>query len=444
MKITKALASPKLAASLIATLLALCLVSFLVPQRPQAELMLYGQWAKANPSLARMARITDLDNVFASPLFAGVLALLGLNLTVCTLRRMKRSATRVSRVPGSAPEGARSFVVSIEREAVETGLRGHWRSWAHTWVRDGERSYLLLDRTARSRLGSLVMHAGILLLILGGIVSGLTRFTGTLALTEGQSVPDAPASYSSPPQEPRLGEPYSGALITLESMKFDYEQGFITQAHARVRFSDAAGEGVREASVNNPAKWRGKYYLLVRGGHAVDLSVSGPDGVILSNTVVRLGDALPDGSGDTVGLPDGRKLQIMTVADYSKQSQYKERLNLSDPAVRFRINGVGTKLWLRPGESGQVGDLSISVGDVRLWNEFSARKDSGSLPVYLAFAVITVGAAARFGFGKKRMGVLLEPAEGGTRVAVWGTDEDSVAKLAIHVDPGLVKESNNE
>jgi hypothetical protein len=44
--------------------------------------------------------------------------------------------------------------------------------------------------------------------------------------------------------------------------------------------------------------------------------------------------------------------------------------------------------------------------------------------MYLAFALVTLGAAVRFGFGKRRVGLLVEPAEKGSRAYVWG---DSVA-----------------
>ena len=52
--------------------------------------------------------------------------------------------------------------------------------------------------------------------------------------------------------------------------------------------------------------------------------------------------------------------------------------------------------------------MRVRVGDVRLWNEFAVREDGGIPITYAAFAVILVGTALRFAFGKQTAACLLE------------------------------------
>lgn len=367
-RVWRLLASTRLAAWVIGGLVVLCLVSFVVPQRSHADITLYNQWSAANPALARVAHAVGADDVFVSAAFLALVAVLAVNLIACTLDRERAYAR--ARTRGSA---------------------------------------------AISRLGSLVMHVGILLVLIAGLLSGLTRFDGRIALTEGQTLPDAPGSYLGAPSLPRLGAAFGASSVRLDSLRAQYEGSAITQAFAQLTFADSAATSVQEVSVNSPARWHGKSYLLLKGGHAVGLGATSMAGQMLfPDAVVRLGDRIEGGYGDTVMLADGRKLEITTFADASNPKTAAEQpLRLADPVVTLRVAGGKDVLHLRPGSVGQVDGVEVKVSDVRLWNEFAVKADRATPVAYAAFAVMVLGAAVRFGFAKRQPGTATSTSEGG-------------------------------
>lgn len=418
------LASSKLAAVLISALLALCLVSFLVPQRSHAALSLYDQWSSANPALARAAGALGVDDVFASPGFVVLIALLAINLTACTVGRVRRRSRARIRVPSEAPDRSEHAMIPAEPAEVAATLESGFRFWGKRRVEDHGSHYVLVDRGALGFAGSLIMHAGLLLLLIAGLVSALTRFDGRLVMTVSETVTDVAESYYGDTKEPVLGSPYDGSVVTLDSLEFDYEEGYITQAHGWLTFRDGAASKIDEAIVNRPARWRGKSYLMLRGGHAVRLSVVGADGVQLyEDTSVRLGRAVDGGYADEIVLPDGRTIELYSTADVtSPDSAVLEPLRLNDPAVSVRLAEGGEAALIRPGTASAVGDLVVSVGDVSLWNEFAVRGDRGIPLAYASFGVILMGAALRFAFDRRRLGCLIVPASGGSEVWWWSAE----------------------
>jgi cytochrome c biogenesis protein ResB len=367
-RVWRLLASTRLAAWIIGALVVLCLVSFLVPQRSHADITLYNQWSAANPALASVARAIGADDVFVSAPFLALAAVLAANLIACTLDR------------------ARSYARASARGTASI-----------------------------SRLGSLVMHVGILLVLIAGVLSGLTRFDGRIALTEGQTLPDAPGSYLRAPSLPRLGAAFGASTVRLDSLRAQYDGSAITQAFAQLTFADGASSSTQEVSVNSPARWRGKSYLLLKGGHAVRLGATSMAGEqLFPDAVVRLGDKIEGGYGDTVMLANGRKLEIATFADASNPKAAAEQpLRLADPVVTLRVAGGKDVVHLRPGSVGQVDGVEVKVSDVRLWNEFAVKADRATPVAYAAFAVMVLGAAVRFGFARRRPDSAMSTSEGG-------------------------------
>lgn len=440
-RIGRFFASPRLAIVLIGILLGLCVVSFLVPQRTHADLTSYDQWKAENPAAACIAGVTGMDDVFGTGVFFAVCGLLTANLVVCTLRRWPKRA-RLTSVPTSAPSTALGADLDCDTaSALAAATRGRPR-WLLRGAEDGERRYVLVDRQRVAVWGSLLMHGGILLVLLAGVVSGLTRFEGVIAITEGQTVTDTASSYVASPRLPLLGPTYSGASLRLDSTQTQYEASSVVQTKALLTVTSGGGSRQVQSQVNAPAVIGSKDFLVLRGGHAVRFSATQGASSAFDESVVRLGNAVQGGYADSVTLADGRVLDVVTTADGSNQARADAQpLRIVDPMVRFTVRGSEGSLALRPGESGSLGDLTISLGDVRLWDEFAVRQDLATPLVYAAFAVIIVGGCVRFGFGKTRTAVLLEPGERGTRAWAWGTDTSVADKALARIAERIGKEA---
>lgn len=425
----KRLASAKLAAVLIAVLTLLCVVAFIVPQSSHADLSLFQQWKAANPVLAGVAHAVGFDDVFASPFFYLLTALLALNLTLCTISRWQRRSRRHLRMPQHAPAGART--VSLAEKPVDPlgAIRRRLKLWRPIQASDDQSTFIFLDRDYYGFLGSMVLHAGLLILIVGGVVSGLTRFDGRMDLTEGETVTDARAAYLGQPTEPIVGDAYSGFSVGLDSLRFEYEGASILQSYAQMTFAENDVSSVREAKVNVPARWDGKSFLLVKGGHAVRLAVADASGTaLIPESVVRLGERVSEGYGDAVRLPDGRSLTVTTSANASNPALAQtQTMRLIDPVATVSIDG--TSKTLHPGETADLGAVRVTLGDVRLWNEFAVRGDRGIPVTYTGFAVVLLGTLLRVLFGKKTGAMLIEQGASGWQVSAWSDDAALVSRL---------------
>ena len=433
MSVLRRLSSARLAAVLLGVLVALCLLSFVVPQRSHSMLSLHTEWAEENPALARIAAFTGADDVFASPPFYLVLALLAASMAACTLQRVRRRRRASIRMPGALPGNAASMRTSLHPADAAAVVRSAFPLWGRRTTTQDALTYLVLDRGFWGFVGSIVLHVGMLTLLLAGLVSGLTRFDGRLVLTVGETVADARDSYYGEVREPVVGKGHDGSTITLNSLRFDYEDGYLTQAHGFLTFRDASGSAVEEAVVNAPARWRGKSYLMVKGGHAVRVEVRDAAGaVVFSDAFVRLGRPAEGGYRDEIELSDGSRLALATTADAGRASStIAEPLRLTDPALKVASVGAAEdeSVRLRPGESASLGELSVALHAVTLWNEFAVRQDKGIPLAYMSFAIILLGSAVRFAFDRRKLGCLVTAAPGGALVNWWSSDDEAAERV---------------
>lgn len=444
MNIRRRLASARFAAVLIAVFLAYVVISFIVPQSSHADLTLYEAWSAENPAIAAVTRVLGFDDVFSSPGFLVLIALLAVNMTLCTLDRLRARGRTGLRMPDRPPAGANRLEASVPVDDVMQALRDSCPAWWTSRHHEQERrAYVLFDRDAPGFWGSMALHVGMLLLLAAAVISGLTRFDGRMVLTVGETAPNSRDAYYSVPKEPLIGDPFDGSQITLDGLEYDYENGHVLQAHGWLTFDDGVNRRSAEAVVNRPARWNGMSYLMVRGGHSARIEVSSDEDQAFPDAFVRLGEPIEGGYGDEITLSDGRTLVIGSRADVSSpESAALEPLRLTDPGISVRVADSDERLALRPGESGSLGDLTVTLRDMTLWNDFTVRGDKGIPFAYTAFAIILLGSTMRITFDKGRMGCLIEPCGDGSTVWLWSTSESMVTR-ARDVIEGLAPDERN-
>jgi hypothetical protein len=389
MNLGRTLRSTRLAAVLLALLAGFVLLGFVVPQRVVLGTEEYLRWAAANPVGARLLEAVGLDSVFTSWAFVAVVAALVVNLIACTWHRLVNPPRRVSQRM-SPPPSARRLVLDGEGASVEGVLAGFSRPWRMLVAGDG---VWVLLRGEIGWWGSILMHAGIVVLALAGIVSALTRFSGTMLLTEGQTLRDAPDSYVEVSELPRWGAPFGDFEVTLERMAFTYDGDQVTDAVALTTVAESGVARTRDVRVNRPFRVQGKSLLVGKGGYSVRLNALGPDGAAI-DSFVNLGNAVAQGYQDTIAL-GSVTLDVLAVPDYdSRDGSAYQKLLLRDPAVR--VAAGGESVWLRPGEQGEVAGVGVAVADFRLWNTYLVRADRGLPIAYVAFGMVFIGAVIRW------------------------------------------------
>ncbi len=192
--------SVKVAITLLIILTLASILGTLIPQgRSHEEYLLhYGQ-------LANLLEKLQLTKLYQSFWYLTLLFLFGLNLTICTLLRLPPKIKRLlqPRVDFKPPdlEALRfhhSLSLNLSLDSADQALREILKSRHYRWGEKKTETELTIN--ARKRMagifGSDIVHLAILLILFGGIISGLLSFRTDLALHEGEVAEVAWAGFS--------------------------------------------------------------------------------------------------------------------------------------------------------------------------------------------------------------------------------------------------------
>ncbi len=418
------LSSPRLAAWLISILILMSLVAVLIPQSRYLGAA-FEQFEADNPALSTAIVTLGLDRLFEGWIMIIVVALLVVNVSACSLRRILRRST----APRPAVlRDARIVSLPPDRD-LENALddaQGLLRSSRWSVGPRDEGGFAVVKGTS-GFWGSMLLHASLLILVVGGAATAVTSFRGELAIADGQTVVDEPAAYISVKDEPSFGTAYKGTRISQDSTEVRYDDGTIISAVARVRAVDAAGRivthGVR---VNHPLDVDGKSYLLLNSGYSVSLLLAVP-GATPQPITVNLAERVDSGWRDTLAftMPDGTPLTLdMTATPVPVapgEPEIVELYDLKDPrlAVTATLDGRPTYTGvLVAGDTATPFEgASLTFERLGLWNRYLVRGEPARWVTYLGFWVAVAGAAWRFAVPERRISVVVKGEPGEVRVS---------------------------
>jgi cytochrome c biogenesis protein len=205
--------SLRLAIILLILLAAACVLGTLIPQKWPAE-----GYAARYASFAPLLLRFQFDDVFHSAWFLGLLGIFASNIIVCTLTRLAPKIRRALRPRLEVePKSLAAFKigdrfkmkasaasVQTEVEKVLAGARYRVRRTS----RDGA-VHILARKRVLGLFGSDAVHLGLLVIIAGGLVSGLAGFRENLSLVKGRE----------------LAVPRSEAKLRLDEFTTEYYPG---------------------------------------------------------------------------------------------------------------------------------------------------------------------------------------------------------------------------
>ncbi len=187
------LSSVKLAIVLIITVTSASMVGTFIPQLRSAEeyLARYGQISE----LLMRLEITDL---YHSWWFKVLLILFSLNIMICTLSRLSPKLRRAFK-PNLEFETQTLLAAKIQEklsknwnlEKSKGELKKELRS-AHYRIKETEKDgavHLLARKKILGIFGSDIVHLGLLIILIGGIISGFSGFRTNINISEGEIVP---------------------------------------------------------------------------------------------------------------------------------------------------------------------------------------------------------------------------------------------------------------
>ena len=279
------------------------------------------------------------------------------------------------------------------------------------------------SRRAAGFWGSMLFHAGLLVVLGGTCMSALGRFAGELVLTEGIPLKLEPSTLlaARPPERMRALE---GTRITLSDVSATYASpDRLIDVAGVLAIDRPAGETSRELASVNEAVWLGDFEAtLHRYGFAAEVQAQDPAGKLRAAGTARV-RVQPAGAEDDFALEGGGTLRLRLYPDYTERKGQPALRSAEPlrPVLGFRwLEGdreVAAGLVPRGGEA-VVNGYRVAFPGLRYWAHFRLSRDPGFAWFTVGALLCVAGLAARFGWPEQAWRAEIRPAPGGVHVDV--------------------------
>jgi cytochrome c biogenesis protein len=424
--IWKFFASVKLAITLLILLAVASIVGTLIPQgqSPAFYAVRYGQMS------GFFARL-QLTGVYHSGWYLTLLLLFAVNTIVCTVSRLPAKWRRVfhpkvetetsglmalrvkSRFGKNAPIGD----MRARLESLLTSRRYRMKS------RSGEKRVDIMAQKRRlGLLGSDFVHLGLLVIIGGGVVSGLGGFRTQLALSEGQTV----------------GIPRAPFAVRLDRFETEYyPQGMVKAWKSTVTvMENGSAVLTRTIQVNKPLTYGGYSFYQTSYGMTWDnpkleITIKKKNDPAFSRTVqVGVGERVPVDDADVSQISVTRFVPDFVIGEGNQIESRSEQPN--NPAAQVEGWRGDEKVfsgWVFANfpdfeqmHSGKPTDLAFVLKSFR-GSEFSvleAARDPGVGLIWLGCLLVTGGFFLAFYWPPREIRVVLEESRDRTEITAGG------------------------
>lgn len=413
---------PKVTFSLILILLALYVLGLIIPQKWSFDSReQYEGWLAARAALGPVLDFLGLTAIYTSPVTIAFLALFYANLIIVVFSRVPLilKKTMVLKQDGPVDFSLEDIKRSPRCRELELGgiaeteagsrIASFFRRRAW-FVRQSEGlESTLAVRNRFSAFGFLLFHLSFLLCLTGGLTIYYTRFSGKIALTEGEAFEGDLKQFYAIERQPKVLRELPSLSFRLEKAIFEYVERQPSRLEAVMSIDFEDNESTERIGVNQPVE-RGAYTILAVNSGASPLFVvlDAGSGTELDGAWVRL-DATEDRE-DLFRFEVLRDLDLYAkfYADYVMENG-KERsrtLNVRNPAFRISVrqkDRVIAEQTLRKGESMLIGPYMLEFRDLRSWVAFQVVREMGAAALVLGFALAVIGLTMRLVFYRKEV-----------------------------------------
>jgi cytochrome c biogenesis protein len=429
------LRSVRLTISLFLVLAGSAILGTLIPQNiaPTTYRALYGEFA------ARLLEVLGMTDLYHSGWFIALLVLLTLNLIACSLHRFPKTWKLLrSRQPPLTDRLAKTlpFLQTYEVQGEPHGIldmirkRLRRRGWSVREERIGEALHLMAQRGRYGKLGVFVTHLGVMVILLGGLLTFSLGFKGYVQIEEGESVARV--------QERGRGIWRDlGFKVRCDQFQATfYPDGTPKEYRSDLSFLEDGKVVIRgPLRVNHPLRFQGFAFFQSSYGVTSSLTLE---------------------ASENSGVPPQRiKLEL------GETAQLDTRKNLDIRPLRYEINheGEGPAVLLailRPGMHPLGGWLILNgeplsfmgwriklvEADERQWTGLQVKKDPGVIPVWVGCGLVLVGCIMAFFIIQRRIWIRIGEA-GGQVICVLGATSQKGRQVMAERTQELLGELEN-
>lgn len=435
--ILKFFKSVKLSAAVIALLI---LIYFLGLVLPQKWMFLskehYQQWTDKN-LLNRLMDLIGFTDIYLSPVTITLLTFFFINLLVVTLNRvpvmMKRAyllGERPSFSAGDVKKGKHiSLAPEIEAEGSIQRVAAFFKKSRWKVIEGSAEKTFLAIKNRLSPIGFLLFHFSFLLCLIGGLLIAYTRFSGELALTEGQEFKGDIKQFHRITKDAKIFQELPPLALLLEKVEPYYENNIPIELSLNLKIS-YKDELVSEViKVNEPVHIGPMSIVAQSIGVSPLFIVKGPGGRELDGAYVSLNVLHGEEDAFRFEKDSSIKFNVKFFPDYIIEEgvEKSSSIELKNPAMRLSIERDGKIInegTIRQGEYINLGThTKIGFEDIRYWGKFMIIREYGKIPLISGFLFAAAGLIMRLVFFQKRMRLAIEYEEEKPLIYIDGRSE---------------------
>ncbi|MDX9787209.1 MAG: cytochrome c biogenesis protein ResB [Desulfobacterales bacterium] len=421
-------ASVRLTVVVLLTLAVTSIIGTLIPQNAEPA----GYIQKYGVEAYRIFSILNLTDMYHSGWFRFFMAMLTMNIVVCSLDRLsatlkivfvKNPKFQIERFRGLDDNSGRlssktpAELISLYSDRV-SGWFGYWRT------EETDRGVAIFAEKGRwCRLGFYLVHMSIVLLLLGGLIGSIFGFDGNVNIPEGESVGEIHQSNSQVP-------------IALDfriqcddfSVSF-YETGQPKEYKSRLTLLEGGNPVLtREIVVNQPLRYKG--INIFQSSYGQMPSVQGrldPEKILLNfeDLETKSRFSVTAAVGKSVQLPENRGAFLIKQIEDAKVFR---GMNLGHTVVgELSLSGQAPKEILLPTQFPKFdkmrqGRMIITLKETepRYYTGLQVTSDPGVWLVYVGFMMLILGCLVTFFMSHQRLCIEVMPSGQGSRVIVTG------------------------
>ncbi|MDO5025961.1 MAG: cytochrome c biogenesis protein ResB [Trueperella sp.] len=407
----------------------LCLLGILLPQAPASTranpeawsaflekvTVVYGGWTNVLATIG-------LFNMFTSPLFLVVMALLSLSILGCTVHRLPllyrnayRPRTRAKPTFFTRARFNSEIVTAVPLADARAAVTQAARKRRMRVIPDSDLpdEYLYVDKYHWAPFGTAISHLAFILIIIGFVVSSFAGFRNeAFNLTVGV------------PEEVGYG---TGLVAEVTSFQDSYyadgrPKDYVSHV---VLYQDGAQVAEQDVRVNSPLSYGGVMFHQASFGISAVLVMEDQTGKKLIDAGIPLTYQTDDGAYTygVVELPE-QQLEVFAIAAASGVTG----TDIAPGQVKIEIYPSGSRQPLASqlidaGTPTAVGDYTFTFVREAQYAGLIVKKDPGTVIVWIASALLIIGSIMTMGLRHLRFWVRIYPDEGMTHVAVASHDK---------------------
>jgi cytochrome c biogenesis protein len=400
--------SKRLAVTLIVLLVSFSAIGMIIPQvdpNPAG----YQGWAVKYPNLAPYVEFLGLNNIYRTWWFAALGVIFFTNLAACTLRQLQqRLEVWRRRHEFLKTEPLAEFVAVAELPVVrDEALRSFIRAGYKSTGASG--NTLGMEKHRWGIWGSVVFHFGLIIIVLGGLVSGAFKTTGYMMVAEGETRMERHDNYNVIYRGPFFKNEYHyGFNITLKKQqKFYDESGRLDYIKSSFVLSEG-GRPVLEKAVSkgDPLLYRDIRFFEYDDGFAPLVTMKNPDGSIARQTFLLLNThryathrTYYYNHLEFPGNPYTLSMEFYPDMAVKGEGLYSKSTKFNNPAAKVVFSEKGRRVAekvIRQHETMIFKGYAFSFGEVRAWTGLEVVRDPGAGILFAGFWLALAGLAVLY------------------------------------------------